>query len=100
SDYMERTGEFMLWTNSMFGGMPTYQITSKYEGNIFNMAVIQVIKVISSPAGIVLLYMLGFYIFALCLRINPWIGLLGAMAFAFSSYDIIILQAGHNSKGM
>lgn len=100
SDYMERTGEFMLWTNSMFGGMPTYQISSNYEGNVFNMAVIQLIKVISSPAGIVLLYMIGFYIFALCLRINQWIGLLGAMAFAFSSYDIIILQAGHNSKGM
>lgn len=99
-DYRERTGEEVLWTNSMFGGMPAFQISVVYKGNVFGEAVITVLKVLSSPAGIVLLYMIGFYIMMLCLRINPWIGLLGALAFAFSTYDIIILQAGHNSKGL
>lgn len=99
-DYRERTGEEVLWTNSMFGGMPAFQISVIYNGNVFSEMVIVVLKVLSSPAGIVLLYMIGFYIMMMCLRINPWIGLVGAIAFAFSTYDIIILQAGHNSKGL
>lgn len=99
-DYNEKTGEYSLWTNSMFGGMPSFQIMVKYEGNLVGQLVSAYLKTIPPPAGLVFLYMLGFYIFALCLRINPWVGLLGAIAFGFSSYDIIIIQAGHNSKAL
>ena len=49
---------------------------------------------------VVVVYMIGFYILMLCLNINPWVGLLGAIAFGFSSYDIIIIQAGHNTKAL
>jgi hypothetical protein len=99
-DYRERTGKETLWTNSMFGGMPTMQISLLYEGNLIGDSVRAFVNSFPPPAGVVFLYMLGFYIFALCIRLNPWVGLLGAIAFGFSTYDIIIIQAGHNSKAL
>lgn len=98
-DYRDRTGEQVLWTNSMFGGMPVIQISVVYTGNLISACLHNFLETLPPPAGIVLLYMLGFYVLTLCLRINPWVGLLGSIAFAFS-YDIIILQAGHNSKAL
>ena len=99
-DFRQRTGEETMWTNSMFGGMPSVQISLLYQGNYIKEVVNAYAKIFPLPAGVVLLYMLGFYIFALCVRINPWVGLLGAIAFGFSSYDIIIIQAGHNTKAL
>lgn len=99
-DYRERTGNETLWTNSMFGGMPTMQISLLYEGNYIGKIINAFVDSFPPPAGIVFLYMLGFYIFALCVGLNPWVGLFGAVAFGFSSYDIIIIQAGHNSKAL
>jgi len=97
-DFREKTGEEALWTNSMFGGMPAYQISVNYKGNlvkyfdkIFRLG-------LPHPAGLVFLYMLGFYILLLVLRIDPWLSIAGAIAFGFSSYFFIILEAGHNSK--
>ncbi len=98
--HREKTGEEPLWTNSMFGGMPAAQISVVHSGNIFNNAVIALIKMFSAPAGIFILHLIGFYIMALLLRIKPIIGIIGAFAFAFSSYEIVIMQAGHNSKAM
>lgn len=100
ADYRERTGEETLWSNTMFGGMPTMQISLLYEGNYLKKVLDVFIESFPPPAGVVLLYMIGFYIFALCLNINPWIGFFGAIAFGFSTYDIIIIQAGHNSKAL
>jgi hypothetical protein len=99
-DYRERTGKETLWTNSMFGGMPSTQISVLYEGNYIKSVINGFIKLLPPPAGIALLYMLGFYVLMLCLKINPWIGLLGSIAFGFSSYEIIIIQAGHNTKAL
>lgn len=99
-EHRELYDEEPLWTNSMFGGMPTYQISTKYDGNwitkiprIFNFGM-------SSPAGVFILYMIGFYIMLMCMKINRWVAIFGALAFAFASYNLIILQAGHNSKAM
>lgn len=100
ADFRKETGKEPLWTNSMFGGMPATQISVVYEGNYFQSAVNTYLKVLPPPAGQTLLYMLGFYVLMLCLRVNPWLGLFGSLAFAFSSYDIIILQAGHNTKAL
>jgi hypothetical protein len=91
-------GEEPLWTNSMFGGMPAIQVSTLYEGNIFQRAIIWFLGSFGVPAGIFLLHLIGFYILAMCLRIKPWIALFGAIAFALASYEIVILQAGHNSK--
>ena len=97
-DYREATGEEPLWTNAMFGGMPAYQISVKYKNNLFNYVDKALQLGLPRPAGYVFLYFLGFFILMLALRVNPWLGIAGAIAFAFSSYFFIILEAGHNSK--
>ena len=96
--FREKSGEEPLWTNSMFGGMPTTQISTLYTGNIFQQAIIGFMRVVGVPSGIFLLHLIGFYILALCLRIKPIVAFIGAAAFAFATYEIVILQAGHNSK--
>ncbi|MDO8999143.1 MAG: YfhO family protein [Bacteroidota bacterium] len=87
-----------LWTNSMFGGMPAYQISTKYPGNWIGK-LDNVFKLyIPLPAGYLFLYCLGFFILLLCLDVNPWLALIGGLAYGLSSYFLIILEAGHNSK--
>lgn len=100
SHFREDTGDEPLWTNSMFGGMPATQISVAYGGNVFKSITKGFMSLFPSPAGIFLLHLIGFYIFALFMRIKPVIGLIGAIAFAFASYEIVIMQAGHNSKAM
>jgi hypothetical protein len=96
--YRETTGGEPLWTNSMFGGMPAYQISVDYKGNILDETVRVLSFGMKSPAGLFILYLIGFYIMLMCMRVKPTVAIFGAFAFAFSSYYIIILQAGHNSK--
>lgn len=97
-DYREKTGEEPLWTNSMFGGMPAYQISVEYKSNLIRHAD-NIFKLgLPHPANLVIIYFLGFFILLMVLRVNPWLAFAGAAAFAFSSYFFIILEAGHNSK--
>lgn len=98
--YREKTKEHPLWTNSMFGGMPVIQITMLYTGNLIQKAANFYYEVFSLPIGLVFLHMVSFYVMALLLRIRPIIALLGAVAFSFASYEIIIIQAGHSAKSM
>lgn len=88
------------WSNSMFGGMPVALITPRYSGNVASSSISQFRGVFSLPMGAFLLHLICFYIFAMCLRIKPLIAILGAFAFAFASYEIVILQAGHNTKSI
>jgi hypothetical protein len=97
--YREISGEEPLWTNSVFGGMPTTQISVVYPGNYFKRISNFYYKCIPNPMGIVFLHLLGFYILGLFLRIRPLVALLGAIAFGFASYEIIVIQAGHITKG-
>ena len=97
-DFREQIGEEALWTNSMFGGMPAYQISVKYKGNLVQY-IDQLFKLgLPHPASLVFLYMLGFFILLIVLKVDPWLSIVGAIAFGFSSYFFIILEAGHNSK--
>jgi hypothetical protein len=98
--FREIANEEPLWTNSMFGGMPAAQISVSYKGNIFQNAVTYFINIFPIPGGIFLLHLICFYILGICLRLKPLIAAFGAFAFAFASYEIIILQAGHNSKAL
>jgi hypothetical protein len=99
--FRERTGgEEPLWTNSMFGGMPTTQISILYTGNIFQRSLIGLQNTIGVPSAIFLMHLIGFYILAMCLGLRPIVGFIGAVAFGLASYEIVILQAGHNSKAM
>lgn len=87
-----------LWTNSMFGGMPAYLISTLYPNNFIGK-LDNVFKLfIPLPAGYVFLYFLGFFILLLCLDVDPWLSIIGAVAYGLSSYFLIILEAGHNSK--
>ncbi|MBI5541207.1 MAG: YfhO family protein [Bacteroidia bacterium] len=99
-DYKEATGETALWTNSMFGGMPTYLIIGVAKSNLF----IKVHNFLTlggaKPAGMVFLYLLGFYIALLAFRVNPWLSIAGALAYGFSSYFFIILEPGHITKAI
>ncbi len=98
SDFREKTGEEALWTNSMFGGMPAWQISVIYNGNLIKY-VRQVITFgMPYPASTIFIYFLGFYILLLVMRVDPWLSMAGALAFGFSSYFLIILGAGHSSK--
>lgn len=97
--HQEATGEISGWTDSMFGGMPTYQIKGDNGSNIFGK--FNAISRLSLPyttVAILFLYMLGFYLLMLSLKLNKWIAVIGALAFAFGSYNIIIIIAGHITK--
>ncbi|MGL5112312.1 MAG: YfhO family protein [Flavobacterium sp.] len=85
------------WTNSAFGGMPTYQLGAKYP-NDFIGALDDAIRFLPRPADYLFLYFLGFYGLLLVLKIDPLKAFLGAIAFGFSTYLIIILGVGHNAK--
>lgn len=98
--YREKTGEEPLWTNAMFGGMPAMQISMLYAGNVIRTALTWYENLLGRPIGLMFAHMLGFYILALFLRIRPLVAMLGAIAMTFASYEIIIIQAGHNSKSM
>ena len=87
-----------LWTNSMFGGMPAYQI-SVFHSNNYIKTIDQILKLgMPRAAGILFIAMLGFYILLMCLRVNPWLAIAGAVAFGFSTINILYIGAGHMSK--
>jgi len=98
ADYRAQTGKEALWTNSMFGGMPAYQISVKYTANLIGYLDNILSLGLPHPANLVFLYFLGFFILMLVLKADPWLSAAGAIAFAMSSYFFIIIDAGHNSK--
>jgi hypothetical protein len=94
-DFRKATGEEALWTNSMFSGMPAFQISVKYfSGYLAKIRSIFHLW-LPEPAGLLMLYMIGFYILLLVLGVNPWLAIPGAIAFGFSSYYLVIIAAGH-----
>lgn len=97
SDYRDATGKEAIWTNSMFGGMPGYMISVVYSSNLFTFVQTKLMPLFH-PASMIILYLIGFYILLNSLKINRWLSVAGALAFGFSSYHLIILSAGHNSK--
>ncbi|TSJ42000.1 YfhO family protein [Fluviicola chungangensis] len=96
--FREESGKEPLWTSSAFGGMPAEQISLIYPGNWFKTILGQYFKILPNPVGTIFLHFLCFLLFARLLKINPWVGLLGAIAFSFSSYELIVIQAGHVTK--
>jgi len=85
------------WTNSAFGGMPTYQLGANYP-NDFIGKVDDVLRFLPRPADYLFLYFLGFYGLLLVLKTDPLKAFIGSIAFGFSTYMIIILGVGHNAK--
>ncbi|KFF05977.1 YfhO family protein [Flavobacterium reichenbachii] len=85
------------WTNAAFGGMPTYQLGANYP-NDFIGKVDDILRFLPRPADYLFLYFLGFYGLLLVLKTDPLKAFIGAIAFGFSTYLIIILGVGHNAK--
>ena len=85
------------WTNSSFGGMPTYQSGAKYPHDCIGKFD-ELLRFLPRPADYLFLYFLGFYGLLLVLRIDPLKAFFGALAFGFSTYLIVILGVGHNAK--
>lgn len=98
--YKAIDGKSPLWTNSMFGGMPTYQIWLKYPKNITTHVITFLKVTFPNPVDTVLIYLLGTYFLLLVLGLSPWLAAAGAIAFAFSSYNFIFLEAGHSNQAM
>ncbi|WP_291114607.1 YfhO family protein [Flavobacterium sp. UBA6135] len=97
NDFRQEAGEEPYWTNSAFGGMPTYQLGAKYPHNYVKQ-VDSVLRFLPRPADYLFLYFLGFYLLLIVLKIDPLKAFFGALAFGFSTYLIIILGVGHNAK--
>lgn len=98
-DYRAETGEEALWTNSMFGGMPGYLISTVYKGSITKTIIGFVLK-IPRPISYHLLFLSLFYLMMVALGVNPWLSFAGAMAYGFTSYFFVIFEAGHTSKSL
>ncbi|TXE11695.1 YfhO family protein [Seonamhaeicola algicola] len=96
-DYKAQTGEETYWTNSAFGGMPTYQLGAKYPHNYIKKLDLA-LRFLPRPADYLFLYLLSFYVLMLVLKVDFKLAAVGALAFGFSTYLIIILGVGHNSK--
>lgn len=98
NDYHEKTGEWSAWTNSMFGGMPAFMIAGDYPNSIGTKLGRLFYQILPLPVNIIFLLMLGFYVLAVVLRFDKWIGTIGAIGFAFGTYNLLYTEAGHVSK--
>lgn len=97
NDYKAK-GTTILWTNQIHGGMPTFQIWAPYPDNITTWIVKAINYSFPHPVGTVLVLLLGSYLLFCVLKLNPWLAATGATAFTFSSYNIILLAAGHANQ--
>ena len=103
-EYYQQTGETTWWTNSMFGGMPTYQITGKLPSNDIRITLEKITHLGFSGQwniiGLVCGYLLGFFMMLICFGVNPLLSIIGAFALTLSSYFMLIIPAGHITKAM
>lgn len=97
TNFRAETGEEPYWTDAAFGGMPTYQLGAHYPHNYIKK-IDSLLRFLPRPADYLFIYFIGLYILLLVLRVDYKLAFLGALAFGFSTYLIIILGVGHNAK--
>ncbi len=102
-EYKEKYGHFPKWTNSMMSGMPTFQIAlgPKSPMNI-KLDYVQDILTLGFPKPIFYLFIVAlcFYLLCIVLGVNPWISILGGIAYAYCSYNPVLIAGGHDTKLM
>ena len=98
NSHRAETGEEALWTNSMFGGMPTYNISTRHQNNVTQYISKGMSLFIGGPAGTFVLGMLSFYICLVVLGVNSWVSLIMAITFGFSTSNLMLFGAGHVTK--
>lgn len=97
-DLHEKTGEWSSWTNSMFGGMPAYLVAADYPTSIPTKIGQAVNKLLPAPANYFLIGLVSAYILFIVLGAGGWLAAIGAVAFSFSCFNVINLEAGHISQ--
>ncbi len=97
-DYRVKYHDEPLWTNSMFGGMPAYQISVLYPANLVQYINRIIWLGLPSPANLLWNLMIGFYFLLIVLKIDQRIAILGSVGFAMSSYFLIYIESGHNTQ--
>lgn len=93
-----QNNEYILWVNNMFSGMPGVQIWQYPHGNFIGNLIEPFRDFFGEPTYLLLAGMLGIYFFCLTLSINRWLAILAAVGYAFSSFFIISIEAGHTNK--
>lgn len=94
--FQEATGETTRWTNSLFSGMPNFQIAPSYASAPMLNWIARAYQLwLPAPANLLFIMMTGFFIMALCMKMRWYVALFGAIAWGFSTYFIIIIGAGH-----
>ncbi|MDR3328355.1 MAG: YfhO family protein [Prevotellaceae bacterium] len=99
-NYHQKTGDYAHWSNAMFSGMPHNYTYSPPTTNVFSKIGKTLTLNSGNNYGLLFIYMLGFYILLLVLGCNSWLSVIGAIAYAFCSYNLIIIEAGHVLKGL
>lgn len=97
-EYYEKTGENVFWSNSMFGGMPTYTYYVPESNNYVYKVQNLISDVVGRPAAFLFVAMLCFYILMGAFKINRWLAVAGSIAYAFSTYNASLLVGGHETK--
>ena len=91
------SGEELYWIDNAFGGMPTYQLGAKYPYDLLT-PIHKLFRLLPHPTYLLFLYFLGAYLFLLSFGFRPSYALIGALAYGLSTYLLIIIQVGHNTK--
>lgn len=98
-EYKEKHGHFPLWNPNLFSGMPNYQVAFEGKSALPDLNIVFTLG-LPKPISFFFLACICFYILCVSLRLKPIVGILGALAFAFSTYNPVIIGAGHETKMM
>ncbi len=98
-EYKEKHGHFPLWNPNLFSGMPNYQVAFEGKSALPDLNILFTLG-LPKPISFFFLACICFYILCVSLRLRPIVGILGALAFAFSTYNPVIIGAGHETKMM
>ena len=102
--FYDENGTRTWWTNSMFGGMPTYQITGSLPSGEMRNSMAKVAHLGMEGGweaiGIIFAYFFGFFLMLRCFKVNPWLSIIGGLAIGFSTYFFLIIPAGHVTKAV
>ena len=97
-DNREATGEDAQWTGGMFGGMPAFLINVQYPSQAVKGTIGKVVKIIDTPISFLFFAMTAMWVAMLLFGLSPWVGLVAALAYGFSTYFLLIIGAGHITK--